>query len=183
MVQTQNWLEDSSKGNGEQVGVGIYSSQYLLDQVLDPVMIMKGVWKELIPRINKLLQFNEPLQFGSNDDGERAYCAAWNKDHAKSAFRGPGFYLSSTCLHWFDLQEQPGEFASWRNVMTCATEFWPKPNPHPPHLTGWVKDASIFDKRSCQRQSSSEVVLSSWQDCVYSYADAPMSNCCSGSRC
>ena len=127
MVQTQNWLEDSSKGNGEQVGVGIYSSQYLLDQVLDPVMIMKGVWKELIPRINKLLQFNEPLQFGSNDDGERAYCAAWNKDHAKSAFRGPGFYLSATCLHWFDLQEQPGEFASWRNVMTCATTFFPSP--------------------------------------------------------
>ena len=127
MVQTQNWLEDSSKGNGEQVGVGIFSSQYLLDQVLDPVMIMKGVWKELIPRINKLLQFNEPLQFGSNDDGERAYCAAWNKDHAKSAFRGPGFYLSATCLHWFDLQEQPGEFASWRNVMTCATTFFPSP--------------------------------------------------------
>jgi hypothetical protein len=127
------------------VGVGIYSSQYLLDQVLDPVMIMKGVWKELIPRINKLLQFNEPLQFGCNDDGERAYCAAWNKDHAKSAFRGPGFYLSSTCLHWFDLQEQPGEFASWRNVMTCATTFFSKPNPHPPHLTGWVKDHSIFD--------------------------------------
>ena len=145
MVQTQNWLEDSSKGNWEQVGVGIYSSQSLLDQVLDPVVIMKGVWKEVIPRINKLLRFLEPLQFGANEDGERAYCAAWNKDHAKSAFRGPGFYLSSICMHWLDLQEQPGEFASWRNVMTCATEFWSKPNPHPPHLTGWVKDASIFD--------------------------------------
>ena len=105
----------------------MYSSQYLLDQVLDPVMIMKGVWKELIPRINKLLQFNEPLQFGSNVDGERAYTAAWNKDHAKSAFRGPGFYLAAVCLHWLDLQEQPGEFASWRNVMTCATTFFPSP--------------------------------------------------------
>ena len=27
----------------------------------------------------------------------------------------------------------------------CATTFFSKPNPHPPHLTGWVKDHSIFD--------------------------------------
>ena len=144
MVQTTNWLEDSSNANWEQVGVGQYSSQYVLDQVLDPVVILKGVWKELIPRLNKMLQFLEPLKFGSSDDGERAYCAAWNKDHAKSAFKGPGFYLAAGCLHWLDLTEQPGEFASWRNVVTCAKEFWSKPNPHPPHLTGWVKDVSIF---------------------------------------
>jgi hypothetical protein len=145
MVQTQHWLEDSVKGNCEQVGVGIYTPQSMLDTVLDPKIIMKGVWKELVPRINKLLEFNEPLQFGDNEDGQRAFCAPWNRENAKSAFRGPGFYLSTTCLHWLDVAEQPGEFSSWRGCILCATQFWPKPNPHPPHLTGWVKDASIFE--------------------------------------
>ena len=144
-MTAKNWLEDTGNANWEQVGVGQYSSQSILEQVLDPVVILSGIWKDLIPRLNKMLQFLDPLQFGMNADGERAYCAAWNKDHAKAAFRGPGFYLAAGCLHWFDLNEQPGEFASWRNVVMCAKEFWSKPNPHPPHLTGWAKDASIFD--------------------------------------
>ena len=91
-----------------------------------------------------MLKFHEPLRFDSEVDGERAFTAPWDKDAAKAAFGGPGFYLASVCLHWLDLEEMPGEFCSWRSIIICAKEFWPRPNPNPPHLTGWVKDPSVF---------------------------------------
>ena len=121
----------------------------MLDSVMDPKMIMTRVWGELCPRLLKMLNFMSPLKFRvgapSSDCDDRAYCAPWDKDHARAAFKGPGFYLSSICLQWLNLAEQPGEFASWRNLLLCAQQFWLKPNPDPPHLTGWVQDASIFE--------------------------------------
>ena len=132
IVATSNWPEDSAgSARWEQVGVGQYSCQTLLESVLNPVIIVTAILGGVLPRITKMLQFLEPLLFGLSSDGERAYCAAWNKDHAKAAFKGPGFYLAAGCLHWFDLLEQPGEFSSWRNVVTCAREFWSVPNPNP----------------------------------------------------
>ena len=153
ITDTLHCLEDA-KGQGEldweRMGIGKFTPSHMLDSVLDPSLMMNGIWKELSPKILKMLNFLDPLKFGVNDDwtvnsDDRAYCAPWNKDHAAAAFKGPGHYLSSCCFHWLDVKEQPGEFSSWRNIVQCAQTFWQKPNPDSPHLTGWVGDASIFE--------------------------------------
>ena len=135
--------------NVPNVGVSPFTPSYLLDSVMDCDRIMASVWKDVLPRIDELLSFCEPLQFTcSNSQAnpeDKAWTQPWNREQAKEAFNKTGKYMASACFHWLNVAEQPGDMASWTNILLCARQFWSSPNDDAPHIIGWVKDPAIFD--------------------------------------
>ena len=111
LTETAHWLEDGAHAvaDWQRVGVGQFTPSHVLDSVMDLKTIMTRVWGELCPRLLKMHTFTSPFKLGvgSSDCDDRAYCAPCDKDKARAAFKGPGFYLSSICMHWLNLAEQP----------------------------------------------------------------------------
>ena len=64
-MSTQQLLEDerNSEHMWQQVGCSQFTPPHILDSALDPELIMKGIWKEVCPRIHRMVGVCEPLPF------------------------------------------------------------------------------------------------------------------------
>ncbi len=118
-----------------------YASEDVLTAAMEPAEIMRKVWREVVPELEKALEGATPLQLNNED---QAYTAPWSKTNCFQALKGRGRHLASAVITWFDLAEQSPLGCSWRNVLICAQHFWSRPNDNAPHLVGTVDDALSY---------------------------------------